>query len=626
MATEAAHPLAGILDLEVEILADIFQFIVLESPWSVPAVRRVNKHFRDVIALVQDRQVDLTWSDQHGHFVRKKHYRFNSGKRNGTSVSSPPYNATWKNNDVLQRVRLLTIAPFETSPTQPTPNITTELVDILKTAKNVKTLKWLPSTIPSDEVIKALSVHHPTAQLIVNRMSYCYHAVGGVQKARLLNLEDSLASSTNLSMLGIRGHADHHAHGIQRVCSGSHVNYPKIIASAPSLKTVSIIDCRVPLQNNMANDAELNKITQRSKTIRHLTLEMWPLCAKTLDFWNRIVDLSYLETLKHTRGEVEASYFPRAAQLLTGLRHFSLNMRAVADVGSAEAEAARLFVTSCSPLTTLSLWSWIGIVSLDAIMQQHGPTLTALHLHEREEIWPVRSRKVLSLDDIRLIRTSCPNLKIFTFDLRRQSRQPKIEDYRQILEEIRHMNLEHLEIYLDSGLLYLSIPVQPHIDDLEQNDDDEDIDGDEDEEDGADSEKQILLVNHCGGAYTQAGLTSRRIPKELELQAPPGMELLEEETYLHPPSAADDICEFAGDVWKFVFAARKSGPRLLDMKFGEWERVTMPRLYQVHFAERQKDVRTWVRARPHERDDLQGQCFAQLKCCQGKHWKCWTTT
>lgn len=638
MATEAAPDPTGILDLEVEILAEVFQSIVLESPWTIPAVRRVNKHFRDVVALVQDRRIDLAWSDNPGQLVRRKRYRFNSDKRNDSSVSSPPPNLTWKNQDVLQRVRILTVAPLESPTPQPHPNMVTELVAILKSAINVKTLNWLPSTAPSEDVINALSLYHPTAQLRVSRMPYCYHANPSGQNGYLSKSEDSLTSSTNLSTLGLWGREGKypHPHG----CPGPHLNYPKLIASAPSLKSVSVIDCRIERRTTIPDAGMFNNVTQRSKSIRHLTLELWPLCAETLDFWNRIVDLKNLETLKHTRGEVLASYFPRAAELLTGLQHFSLNMRTVADVGSAEAEAARHFVESCSPLKTLSLWSWMGIVTLDAIMKRHGSTLTALHLHEREEIWPVRSRKVMSLEDIRSIRTACPNLKSFTFDLRRQSNQPKIEDYRDILEEVRDMNLQHLEIYLDSGLLYISVPFETPIDD-EDDEDDEDEEGDDGNEDAdkpatqsvqqasrdnPDSEKQTPLVNHCGGAYTQTGLRARRIPEDIEMEAPEGMELLEEETLMHPPSSADSICEFAGDVWKFVFGTRSSGPRLLDMKFGEWERVGMPRLYQVGLRDVVKDIRTWVRARPHERDDMKGQCFAQLKCCQGKHWKCWATT
>lgn len=641
MATEAAPDPVGILDLEVEILAEVFQFIVLESPWTIPAVRRVNKRFHDVVALVQDRRIDLAWSDNPGQLVRRKHYRFNSNKNNDSSVSSPTHNLTWKNQDVLQHVRILTVAPLDSPTPQPHPNMVTELVDVLKSATNVKTLNWLPSMEPSEEIINALSLHHPTAQLRVSRMPYCYHANPSGHNGHLSKSEASLASSTNLSTLTLRGQTGRyfHPHG----CPGPHLNYPKLIASAPSLKSLSVIDCRIERHTTIADAGMFNNITQRSKTLRHLTLELWPLSAETLDFWNRIVDLKYLETLKHTRGEVLASYFPRAAELLTGLQHFSLNMRTVADIGSAEAEAARQFVESCSPLKTLSLWSWMGIVSLDAIMKRHGSTLTALHLHEREEIWPVRSRKVMSLEDIRSIRTACPNLKSFTFDLRRQSNQPKIEDHRDILEEVRDMNLQHLEIYLDSGLLYVSVPFERAIDgevsqDEDEDEDDDDGDGNEDADkpaiqsveqtssDNPDSEKQTTLFNHCGGAYIQTKLCARRIPEDIATEAPEGMELLEEETLMHPPSSADGICEFAGDVWKFVFGARSSGPRILDMKFGEWERVSMPRLYQNGFREVHKDIRTWVRARPHERDDMKGQCFAQMKCCQGKHWKCWATT
>jgi len=77
----------------------------------------------------------------------------------------------------------------------------------------------------------------------------------------------------------------------------------------------------------------------------------------------------------------------------------------------------------------------------------------------------------------------------------------------------------------------------------------------------------------------------------------------------HPPPASQDIPRFAEELWKVVFGYRRQGERVLDLKFGEWER-------KVHSSLRNRPVstlRAWCHAKPQERDDRLGECEVSVR-------------
>lgn len=653
MALDVLARPRGILDLETEILAEILQHVDQESPWTTTALSSVSQHFRDVVTLVQHRRTTLIWSAKDGDFNYRKSYR----PRTASKKSPTPNDINrpnWKTEDLLHRVRILTIARSSVCPPADIHKLDTELVDILKNATNITHLIWQEPFIPGPDVIRALSAYHPKAQLKIQRMV----PVGAMneQTHRSINAETALASSDNLRTFGMSASSPRIRTPVRDPSNSfdyhKRINYAKIIGSAPFLESVSLMG-RLHFDAN----EEVMQSMKRSTTVKNLTLEDWPLSAETLDVWSRYIDLSKLESFQFSKGFISATYFPRAIQTLTGLKHFNLNMRAVKDAGEAEADAAREFLENCPPLQTLSLWSWMDTVSLEQVLKQHGPKLQTFHLHEREELWPNMPQEFLSLDQIKEIRKACPNLKSFMFDLRRQSKQPKVSDYQEILDEVRAMNLDTLEIYLDSGINYIMTRLRDDAN-PEYDDGEDDSDWDYPEQpnqpqgandfvashevrtssalensaptstDGVNIDPTVPkapFLNLCGGAFTSEGLQPISVKEDdngipVTLHRP-----LPDDTILHPPSSADNIAEFSGEVWKFIFGSRSSGPRRLDIKFGEWERKIMPEFTRGDHYEIQKDMRVWVRARPHERDDMKGQCFAEMKCCQGKHWKRWAT-
>lgn len=107
--------------------------------------------------------------------------------------------------------------------------------------------------------------------------------------------------------------------------------------------------------------------------------------------------------------------------MLPNLKHFSLQLSDYCNDNMRTA-GERYFAT-CSPLQSLSLWSWSQIVSLPVILNSHGPTLRLLHLHEQESFDEDGEgmRRLLSVEEVKLIKDTCPNLQDFTMDLDRHA-------------------------------------------------------------------------------------------------------------------------------------------------------------------------------------------------------------
>lgn len=596
MATEPAKPSLRIVDLEAEIVAEILGYVNDESPKTTSALTLVSKYFYSAVKLVRYYRTTLNWSDDHTSWIVQA-------------------NVDCKDPELLQRVRILTVGPRLAKLRKTQPVADDELVDILSKASNIKVLIWKPALPPSAGTIEALEKYHPKAQLRISRITIPQLASHSDPQRTTLTAA-ALLKTTCLRTLGIR-----------RQGSGEEIgslDYRILISESPNLEFVSVIS-----DHSETAPADDSYSAGRNK-LRHLTLDGWELSQDTVNYWSKHIDLSSLESFKCSRGFLSPSYFRCAADLLPGLRHVSLNL-SPRESSKETAEAVQTYISSCSPLTKLSLWSWIGKVSLETILKQHGSTLESLQLHEREEVGDPKGPKVMSLDDIRSIRASCPNLRSFTFDLKRLSKQPRIDDYRPILEELVKMNLNALEIYLDSGLLFKHV-----VNDAADSSDDEDEDGEDDQEDTQEVSSTAAVLSNsrdsamralksCGGAFDSSGLDPIKL-KHVQHQYIFNRDHTEDpgQIELHPPTSADDICTFTSEMWKFVFGTRVSGARVLDLKFGEWERNSLPLLTDP-YGEPYEDLRVWTRSKPHERDDKAGQCFAEMKCCQGRHWKKWTT-
>jgi hypothetical protein len=222
--------------------------------------------------------------------------------------------------------------------------------------------------------------------------------------------------------------------------------------------------------------------------------------------------------------------------------------------------------------------------------------------------------------------------------MKRKSKDLQMEEYQDIIDELRLMDVDNLEVYLDSGLDYVNFRANPsgsryntleRLMDEDNNDEYNSDDGSDDGRYGLNEGTQwasLPPVNEppvpdtCGGNFDSTGLVSFDTGIRLGLED-------EQPLILHPPSSADDICRFTEEMWKAIFGSRINGDRTMTLTFGEWERKHMcTTIWLQDDSRRQKDLRVRVTAKPHDRDDMKGKCFLTMQCCQGKHWKKWTST
>ena len=604
-----------------------------ESPRTTSSLALVNQYFYSAVKLVKYHRTSINWSDdQNSWFVARK--KFVPAQLNQPATFKLlQANVSPKDSALLKRVRVLTVESRTNDlwEWEFLPEADKELVDILSKAANIKVLIWKWVVAPSAGIIEALERYHPKTQLIISRITVPQIAHNG-DTVRAELAAAALRKATCLRAFAVR------RYGTDDVLST--FDYRLIISEAPNLEYVSIIgDYREPESGDAPR-------MPRNSRLRHLTLDGWELSQATVEYWSRYVDCASLVSFKCSRGSLSRSYFESAANLLPSLEHVSLNL-SPRSCPPETAAAVQKYIATCPPLTKLSLWSWMGKVSLETILNHHGGSLVSLQLHEREEMHEPAGPKVMSLEDFRSIRTNCPNLTSLTFDLKRQSKKPRVDDYRPLLEEVVKMNLDTLEIYLDSGMSFLAVVHNAEV--VEEHEDDEDYENNSENEREDDDGTQTgdgprgrdasfatreaiykkctaMALKSCGGAFDASELDtlpdSKYILNQYFWNRDPE---LDEGAKFHPPTSADDICTFTGEMWKFIFGSRTIGSRTLDLKFGEWERKSMHEITTLGGGSF-KDIRVWTRATPHEREDKAGQCFAEMKCCGGKHWKKWTTS
>jgi hypothetical protein len=123
----------------------------------------------------------------------------------------------------------------------------------------------------------------------------------------------------------------------------------------------------------------------------------------------------------------------------------------------------RDFLAVCPPLESLKITDRRGRVDLSIILDNHGHSLRKLHLHESErtEIDGIPSDcNFLSLEEIRDVRKSCPELQEFAVDMERNSGR---DSTKKILEEVAQFEKVHtLTLHFPLGLVKMaSSPAPP---------------------------------------------------------------------------------------------------------------------------------------------------------------------
>jgi hypothetical protein len=309
-------------------------------------------------------------------------------------------------------------------------------------------------------------------------------------------------------------------------------------------------------------------------------LDGYGLSKDVIDQWGRFLNFSKLESLKCSRGFVpDKSYFELAPTLLTSLKHVSLNFSYSKDADIAA--AADNYLATCSPLETLSLWSWMNVISLQSILK-HGPTLKILQLHERESTHVDVPRTVLTSTDVADIRRACPILRDFTMDIDREALDWEQEVNNQtIYAELALFSLDKLQLYFNLGIAAQIWRATSALNDADASPDSEFCESD-------------------GGGSLAKGREHHR-------------SLSAREKALLPLRTADDTVAQAKSIWRTIFKHRRTGERALDIKIGEWERK-MGVGYPTHWVLWEQRNRSFLKLRPNERDDMLDEV---VLTCQG---------
>ncbi|OAP63129.1 hypothetical protein AYL99_02356 [Fonsecaea erecta] len=587
---------SNLLSLEAEVLAHVLTYVDDESPRTTAAVARTCQYLHYVARLVRYRRATIHWDN---------------GLQSWVNPFGRPQKE-WETPEFLQGLRELTVCKIEPPPVVDGPPVhasptSRELCDsfnqlesVLRNASNLKTLVWKVGYLPSEIIVETLQAHQPNARLDIFR---------GRRLADTdvpLESEKVLAAATCLNSLSMSTTETTRVH--------DHLVFHMILRSAPNLRFVSMISHPQmqpfsPAVSSLRTDLDSwfppDQGSKRSSSLRHLTLDGWGISANTLHFWSQYADLALLTSLKVSRGPLHQSFFQHAPQILPNLKSFVINL-AAGEPSMAFLVAAHGYLATCPPLVNLSVWSWRGKVPLPTILDQHGATLEDLQLHQCEKFTDLVLREPLSVEELRSIRQSCPRLRVLTFDLNRASPELTIQDYEGIFGELRKFKLDRIQIYFDSGVQWLYLTrhlsgygrgtakhrMGPCIPPLR-------------------SASDVWLPTGCPADSDFEGAPPFTIEK-----GDPGWwdpaRPDNDSNVKQPPSPHRAICRFLIQAWKTIFGSHTSGPRQLELKFGEWE-GRHPSFLNM------RDVRLCGRARPHERDDMVGECFVELDCCGNDH-------
>ena len=519
--------------------------------------------------------------------VTHRHKTLNLSEKDSTLSLALSRLTRWLDDDlVLRGIRHLTVAGHPQYIRHQDGDIAPEedsykwtlLARLLEKLMNLRLLTFTYDGQFPLIVLDALHKHHPKAQLRIYNFRRPSCSLDHNNRAEI-------ALSTSPALTALKANVWYGGgSGLDfRVAA-----FQRILANAPNLKFASITTGHSGCEFRWLSPEVVAEQEQKAalflgrprpnSAVETLILDGYELSKATLDHWAQFVDLSGLVSLKCSRGMPDISYFTAAPSLLKNLKNVSLNFAYNTHVDLAA--AAENYLCSCSSLTTLSLWSWMDVVSLPTVLK-HGPTLENLQLHEREATSSGQPRGLLSYADVKLVRDSCPNLKDFTLDIDREEENWEDEVQNpQILEELALFGpqLGRIQLYLDLGIM------------------------------GA-----IENAGFGRRSYTsdvEGQLSEDSDNNDMEKDNERKVQAFRKRRVAWPLRTREHVVTYATFMWKTIFGAKTTGPRALDVKVGEWERKSGGGYPADWILWEQSNKQYWT-VRPHERDDRPGEFVVQ---------------
>lgn len=546
------------------------------SPHSVKAVACVNRYLNECLCSIRHRY----------KLIRVE-----------TLYDSHSPTVPWAEDEIalrnIHRLSVECLAPSlqDTTGLEDFENLWQPLANAIRSIARLKVLEWNAGPVPIN-VLKALEEQHPTASLKIDRWTRFS------QQQELDQLEKGLCKSKQLTNLRAV-FEDNDPNVMDRFL----IVFKAIVSNARNLCDVRLnlrgshgtqldLSSTIALPNH--NDEAVSQRKERkAPKVRHLTMDgpQILMSEETLRNCAAFIELGSLESIKFSRGQLTAGYFGAAASMLPNLKHVSLNFRSIAEEVDSDGlgkgpvcAAARTYLTSCSQLYSLNLWSWRKVIKVEDIVRRHGPTLETLQLHESEDDYPFMpssiesSRPCLELSELKQLRTCCPALQHLTFDMNVKGGDVELESDEVNLSLLRELaqfesRLKNVQIYIESGPIKGRYRPAPSTDGF---------DSEEGENESSDSGEGLSTDR---AVATLDGRDSRR-PKE-------------ERTRVSHDQVMKHHVQY---MWRCIYNGKIYGPRRLDVKVGEWESKML-----VAY-----DRRRFFRVFPHERNDRPGQSVVKM--------------
>ena len=603
--------------LEVELLAIILELVDDTSPKTTRSVALVNRHLNATARVVGFRRQRLDFTDRrraetdapanpslleedgegrsdenendnHGGLAEQEGQELDSALNDPRLAKTHELINSWLvNPEALRSIRHLTIVGHGSGTSLTGADNRTlarwmPLAQLIKSLTNLRTLTWAYGEAFPLIVLDAIHQAHPRSQLKILGFQRRRDDLGHLDPVEL-----ALSKSPALTVFKAEiWKCDESVYPDLRQAA-----FQRIIASAPNLRHVSLVTgdrSHVFRVLSSEQQAELHEQEERFYThtkpndsVRSLCLDGYGLSLAVIERFGRFIDFSKVQDFQGLRGLIpNQSYFTKAAALLPSLRHLSINLSYNRNPDLAA--AVENYLLACLPLQTISIWAWMGKISLDSILR-HGPCLKHLQLHERESFDYQAPRKVMTADDVRRIRETCPLLEDFTMDINREQENWEDEvSNAKIYDEIGQFGRQfnRCQLYFNVGLAgaieragRLSRGRYPR-----------------------NGESHSELQEQNGEASGPSPKRARAAPNGLSAS---------ELALLNPPPAEPTFAHIK-HIWKTIFGSRRVGDRALDVKFGEWERKPLPG-YPSQWMLIERERRSFVRVRPHERDDMLDQ-------------------
>ncbi|KAK5088870.1 hypothetical protein LTR05_003092 [Lithohypha guttulata] len=600
-------------EIELEVLQIILQYVYNSVEGTLVPLAQVNKYFNEAMKVVLHSQKVF-------YLHNSIHQSLDANGRN-----------KWTKTSAIDHVRHLRVEynlPWETRPDFSIPSSYTLFTErfepfnnFIRSIRSLKSLTWNAGPLPHT-LLETLKISHPKARLKI----WCYKRF----QSGLDYLDPSEVALANFPNLTHIKFDTRHARSPLRPHSQApntynHAAFRAIVSRSPSLEYAGLVLDDNAFLPDRSVFPESDTSDHKCRSLKSLTLDgsSFQLSKESLKELSTYIDISRLETYKFSRGITRLDYFTCAASMLPNIKHLSLNFATLRnnfhDNDNTIFVPAKEYLLNCSPLETVSLWSWSGVLTVEELLNRHGATLKTLQLHEKQASLSYdfgrSERTTLTAAQIQSLRAACPRLSDLTLDLNQENlgfdlrTQPETLD---VLEIVSHFTppLQKLQIYFDNNGLarYLQgkLTYDPstglHHHELDTPDEDQDEDEDEvEDEDNNEVDGRTTLASSTGPASTHSSLVElTAIHSPLRKRARRDGNTSESvESASGGMNREQVLRNYVESIWKCVFGTATTGQRSLEVKFGEVESRSsvVVDTAKGHFL-----------AYPHVRDDKLGEC------------------